>query len=164
MSGSGLKMFQTPVSAGESQEEFLSLLRMVAESYEPCNAYELFLVSRMAALHWRLLRLQNHESRSLSIERARHMIEGGSRHELMLPGEAIDDASRYTALEARIGKLISDLRAEFHVSQQRRERQSALSMKAKPEIIETRVTALLGAKELTGLEQFDLAESSKATE
>lgn len=162
MSEPELKMFQTPVAAGESTKEFLGLLSMVAESYEPCTAYELFLVSRMAALHWRILRLQNHESNSISLSRARHTAEDGSRYEMMLPGNSVSDAAQYTALEHKIGKLIGELREEFHISQTRRQQNAALALRA-PEVIETQVTSLLGAKELMQLEEFDLVDDGEST-
>ena len=119
-------MATAPVAAGESKEEYLKLLGIISESYDPCTPHELFLVTRMAELHWRLVRLSKHQSDKIS--RGRASLAAGVKPDgapsatpsRYMPNGVGQDEINSARLEAQLYRSLRELRMEFEASRNKR--------------------------------------------
>lgn len=105
---------RAPIAAGELKKEYDQVFAMVVKDYEPCSAYELFLVTRMVNLHWRILRLEHNEASKVSMERL--MLRAGRP----IPRKMNEEIGTMK-LEFGIYKLLNEIRREFHSLRMRRE-------------------------------------------
>lgn len=103
-----------PIAAGESREEYNQLFLMVARDYEPCSPYELFLVTKMTNIHWRILRLEHSESDKVSKNRMARRAGVSVKEDRREP---IDQMR----LEAALYKTLSEVRKEFNAVRVNRE-------------------------------------------
>lgn len=105
---------RAPIAAGESKKEYDQVYAMVVRDYEPCSAYELFLVTRMVNLHWRILRLEHNEADKISMERL--LLRAGRP----IPRKVNEEIASMK-LEFGMYKLLDEIRKEFQSVRVRRE-------------------------------------------
>lgn len=103
-----------PIAAGESREEYNQLFAMVARDYEPCSAYELFLVTKMTNIHWRILRMEHAEARRVTKNRMSRRAGVSVKEDRREPIDGM-------RLEAALYKTLGELRKEFHCVRVQRE-------------------------------------------